>query len=126
MSTWLSLCAPTHASSPLQYGYTALHQAAAGNGDSTTVKVLLAAGADPNRANKARETALPKARPHNREEAAPATPHPHPPIPTHMRIRYASRIPTSPSSVDVAANDRRIYIYIYIYAKGGYWYPPFI
>ena len=31
----------------------------------------------------------------------------------------ASRIPTSPSSLDVAANDRRIYIYIYIYMLRG-------
>ena len=45
MSTWLSLCAPTHAPPPLQFKYTALHLAAR-SGDSTTVEVLLAAGAD--------------------------------------------------------------------------------
>ena len=45
MSTWLSLRAPTHAPPPLQDGMTAVHQAARW-GDSTTVEVLLAAGAD--------------------------------------------------------------------------------
>ena len=45
MSTWLSLRAPTHAPPPLQGGETALHHAAR-SGKSTTVKVLLAAGAD--------------------------------------------------------------------------------
>ena len=45
MSTWLSLRAPTHAPPPLQDGWTALHHAA-WKGDITTVKVLLAAGAD--------------------------------------------------------------------------------
>ena len=45
MSTWLSLRAPTHAPPPLQDGMTALHWAAL-NGHSTTVEVLLAAGAD--------------------------------------------------------------------------------
>ena len=45
MSTWLWLRAPTHAPPPLQGGWTALHWVA-GRGDSTTVKVLLAAGAD--------------------------------------------------------------------------------
>jgi len=45
MSTWLSLRAPTHAPPPLQGGRTALHWAAL-KGDSTTVEVLLAAGAD--------------------------------------------------------------------------------
>jgi len=41
----LSLRAPTHAPPPLQYGMTALHWAA-WKGHSTTVEVLLAAGAD--------------------------------------------------------------------------------
>ena len=45
MSTWLSLCAPTHAPPPLQLGETALHEAAR-RGHSTMVKVLLANGAD--------------------------------------------------------------------------------
>ena len=45
MSTWLSLCAPTHAPPPLQFGYTAIHRAAR-RGDSTTVEVLLKAGAN--------------------------------------------------------------------------------
>ena len=45
MSTWLSLRAPTHAPPPLQDGWTALHHAA-GEGHSTIVEVLLAAGAD--------------------------------------------------------------------------------
>ena len=45
MSTWLSLRAPTHAPPPLQDGETALHWAAR-RGHSTTVEVLLAAGAD--------------------------------------------------------------------------------
>ena len=45
MSTWLWLRAPTHAPPPLQDGMTALHHAA-DMGHSTTVKVLLAAGAD--------------------------------------------------------------------------------
>ena len=45
MSTWLSLRAPTHAPPPLQFGETALHDAAY-SGHSTTVEVLLAAGAD--------------------------------------------------------------------------------
>ena len=45
MSTWLWLRAPAHAPPPLQYGWTALHQAALG-GHNTIVKVLLAAGAD--------------------------------------------------------------------------------
>ena len=45
MSTWLWLRAPTHAPPPLQDGGTALHLAAWG-GHSTTVEVLLAAGAD--------------------------------------------------------------------------------
>ena len=45
MSTWLWLRAPTHAPPPLQHGWTALHHAA-WKCHSTTVKVLLAAGAD--------------------------------------------------------------------------------
>ena len=45
MSTWLSLRAPTHASPPLQGWMTALHDAA-NRGHSTTVEVLLKAGAD--------------------------------------------------------------------------------
>ena len=45
MSTWLSLRAPTHAPPPLQFARTALDWAA-WKGDSKTVKVLLAAGAD--------------------------------------------------------------------------------
>ena len=46
MSTWLWLRAPTHAPPPLQDGWTALHWAAGRGYSSTTVKVLLAAGAD--------------------------------------------------------------------------------
>ena len=45
MSTWLWLRAPTHAPPPLQDGETALHRAAM-KCHSTTVEVLLAAGAD--------------------------------------------------------------------------------
>ena len=52
MSTWLSLRAPTHAPPPLQGGRTALHWAAL-KGDSTTVEVLMAAGADVKAQNNA-------------------------------------------------------------------------
>ena len=47
MWTWLSLRAPTHAPPPLQFGETALHDAAY-SGHSTTVEVLLAAGGYPD------------------------------------------------------------------------------
>ena len=53
MSTWLSLRAPTHAPPPLQHGWTVLHWAAAWKGDSTTVEVLMAAGADVKAQNNA-------------------------------------------------------------------------
>ena len=52
MSTWLWLCVPTHAPPALQDGKTALHHAAS-RGHSTTVEVLLAAGADVKAQNSA-------------------------------------------------------------------------